>query len=172
MTVTIQNPLKYSTVEEFLSSLLIVARNIVVLLALIFIILGALMYITSGGNDKRISAAKACITAALIGFAIVLAAPAFLKEIANILGWGALPSEVSGSLSLSVILAKVLGFLLSLIGVIAIIMMLIGSIMYLTSAGDEKRANTGKSIVKYAVIGIVVAFSAVVIIKQIAAFFV
>jgi uncharacterized protein YqgC (DUF456 family) len=146
-------------------------RNIVVILALVFLVIGALLYITSGGNDKRIGVAKAAITAALIGLAIVMVAPSFLKELAGVLGWDDLPSQASDALTLTEIATNVLNFLLAIIGVLAIIMFLVGAIMYLTSAGDEKRAGTGKSIVQSAIIGIIVAFSALVLVKQIAAFF-
>jgi hypothetical protein len=63
--VQIKNPLQYDTVEGILGQVMSTLRNIVVILALVFLVIGGLMYITSAGNDKRISAAKACITAAL-----------------------------------------------------------------------------------------------------------
>ncbi len=165
------NPTEYSTVEQFLDGVMGFARNIVVLLALVFLIIGALLYITSGGNDKRIGAAKAAITAALIGLAIIMIAPSFLKELASVLGWSDLPSQASSAPTVTEIASRVLDFLLSIVGVLSIIMLLIGAIMYLASAGDEKRAETGKNIVKYAIIGIIVAFSALIIVKQLAAFF-
>lgn len=169
--INFKSPTEYTTVETFLDGVLGFARNIVVILALVFLVIGAILYITSGGNDKRIGAAKSAITAALIGLAIVMVAPAFLKELAGVLGWSDLPSQASDALSLTQIATNVLNFLLSVIGIIAIIMFLIGGMMYLTSAGDEKRAETGKGIVKAAIIGIIVAFSALVIVKQIATFF-
>ena len=169
--ITFDPPTQYTTVETFLDSVLGFMRNIVVLLALVFLVIGALLYITSAGNDKRVGAAKAAITAALIGLAIVMVAPSFLKELAGVLGWNNLPSQASSALTLTEIATYVLNFLLAIIGVLAIIMLLIGAIMYFLSAGDEKRANTGKDIVKYAIIGIIVAFSALVIVRQIADFF-
>jgi hypothetical protein len=147
-------------------------RNIVVILALVFLVIGGLLYITSAGNDKRISAAKACITAALVGLAIVMIAPSFLKEIGGVLGWTDLPSQASGALSLTEIATNVLNFLLGIIGILAIIMFLVGAVMYLTSAGDDKKAGTAKDIVKYAIIGMIVTFSALVIVRQIADFFI
>lgn len=173
VTISFESPTKYTTVESFLDSVLSFARNIVVILALIFLVIGGLLYITSAGNDKRINAAKAAITAALIGLAIVMVAPSFLKELAGVLGWGdQLSGEAANALSLTQIATNVLNFLLSIIGILAIIMFLIGGIMYLTSAGDEKRADTGKKIVTSSIIGIIVAFSALVIVRQIADFFV
>ena len=105
-------------------------------------------------------------------FAIGLAAPSFLKEIGSVLGWGAVNSSaVAGAVTLSQIATNVLNFLLSIVGILAIIMLVVGGIMYLTAAGDEDRIDSGKKIVKYSIIGIVVALAALVIVSQIAAFF-
>jgi hypothetical protein len=164
--------LKFNTVEGVLGSLLFTLRSIIVLLAIIFIIIGALLYITSAGDSKRTTAGKVAITAALIGLILVIAAPSFLKEISSILGWNNVPGNVSASLSLSAILTNVLNFLLGIVGIIAMIMLVIGSLMYLSAAGDEERIDTGKSIVKYSIIGIIIAFSALILVKQIATFFV
>ncbi|MCW1888539.1 MAG: pilin [Candidatus Moranbacteria bacterium] len=172
VTVEIDNPLEYDTVEALLDQVMGTLRNIVVILALVFLVIGGLLYITSAGNDKRISAAKAAVTAALVGLAIVMIAPSFLKEIGGVLGWTDLPSQASGALSLTEIATNVLNFLLGIIGILAIIMFLVGAVMYLTSAGDDKKAGTAKDIVKYAIIGMIVTFSALVIVRQIADFFV
>ncbi len=171
ITISFPPPTQYTTVDEFLTSVLGFARNIVVILALVFLVIGGLLYITSAGNDKRIGAAKAAITAALIGLAIVMVAPSFLKELGTVLGWDNSASLPSNTLTLTEIATNVLNFLLAIVGILAIIMFLVGAVMYFLSAGDEKRANTGKDIVKYAIIGIIVTFSALVIVRQIADFF-
>lgn len=62
---------------------------------------------------------------------------------------------------------NILNLLLSIFGIIAIISLVVGGGMYLTAYGDEKRIETGKKIIVYAIIGIVVALSAVVIINEI-----
>lgn len=167
------NPLQFDTVEEVLNSILGTLQGIIVILSLVFIVIGAVLYITSAGNDKQMETAKGAITASMIGLALGLAAPSFLKEIGTVLGWGAVDSSsVAGAQTLSQIATNVLNFLLSVVGVLAIIMLVVGGIMYLTAAGDEDRIDTGKSIVKYSIIGIAVALAALVIVSQIAAFFV
>jgi hypothetical protein len=169
-TISFENPLQFNTVEEVLSSLLKTLQGIIVTLSLVFIVIGAILYVTSGGGDQ-IKTAKAAITASLIGLALGLAAPSFLKEIAVILDWKDVPGNVGDALTLTEIALNVLSFLLSLVGILAIIMLLVGASMYITSAGSEDRMESGKDIVWYSVIGIVIAFSAMVIVRQIAAFF-
>lgn len=174
-TVSFANPLRFNTVNELLTSLLTFLQTFIVMLALIFIIIGALLYVTSAGNDGRMETAKKCILGAVIGLALGIAAPAFLREISSILGWTAgpasLPAGVGTSLSLLQIATNVLNFLLTVIGILAIIMLVIGGMMYLLAAGDEDRIDKGKKIVKYSIIGIIIALGSMVLVRQLAAFF-
>ena len=87
--------------------------------------------------------------------------------------WGDIGSgPVQDAKTLSDIAINVLNFLLSTVGVVAIIMMVIGGMMYLTAAGDEHRIDVGKSIVKYSIIGVAITLGALVLVNQIASFFV
>ena len=170
--VDVKNPLDFNTVQEVLGSLLGWLQGLIVILSLIFIVIGAFFYITSAGNANRLALGKGAITAAMVGLALGLAAPSFLKQIGDILGWGATDSAAAaGAKSLVEIVRGVLDFLLSVIGVIGIIMMIIGGLMYLTAAGDESRAETGKKIVTYSIIGIAIALAALVIVSWVAGFF-
>lgn len=173
--ITFTNLLQYNTVDQVLGSILTWLQGILATLALIFIVIGGFLYITSGGDTGRVETAKKCIGAAVIGFAIAIAAPSFLREISTILGWGpassALPPGVGTSLTIVQILTNTLNFLLSIIGVIAIIMLVVGGVMYLTSAGDEDQIDRAKGIVKYSIIGIFIALVSLVIVTQAARFF-
>ena len=62
-------------------------------------------------------------------------------------------------------------FLLSIIGVLAIIALVISGLLYLTAQGDPKQAEVAKKILFYAIIGAVVAFGVSVIISQLGSFF-
>ncbi|HMN19321.1 MAG TPA: pilin [Candidatus Moranbacteria bacterium] len=161
------NPIKVSSVEGLLGNFLGVLQRIIVVISIIFIVIGALMYMTSMGDTAQIGKGKNAITAAIVGLAIALAAPSFLKEVLLIIGQD--PGQVGGSLSLSQIALRVLNFLLSISGVIAMIMMVVGAIMYLTAAGDTKDIDKGKAIFKWSVIGVIVALSALIIVRQVAA---
>jgi len=171
-TIPFDNPLKFDTVEGVLGSLLGALRGIIVVLALIAIVIGAILYITSAGNDSRMTLAKGAITAAMIGLAIGIAAPSFLLQIGDILGWGPVTSSLPPETrTLTAIALSVLQFLLSIVGTLAIIMLVVGGIMYMTAAGNEDRIDTGKKIVLYSIIGIAVALAALVIVTQIAVLF-
>lgn len=172
-SVSFSNPLSFTTVQDATGAFLSALQGIIVTLALVFLVLGGVFYVISGGDEGRIKTAKAAITAAMIGLAIGIAAPSFLKEIGNILGWGGAgqPAAVANASSLGTILQNVLSFLLSMVGILAIIMLVIGGLMYFAAAGDDRRVETAKKIVKFSIIGIAVALASLVIVTQITNFF-
>lgn len=55
-------------------------------------------------------------------------------------------------------------WLLGIFGLLAIIAFVISGIQYLTAAGDEKRAETAKRNALYSIIGVLIAFSGLVIV--------
>ncbi|MEI8103514.1 MAG: pilin [Candidatus Moraniibacteriota bacterium] len=179
-TISFPNPLKFDTFQDLVMRILSYLQGIIVLLALVFIVIGGVLYITSGGSESRTRLAKDCILAAMIGLAIGIGAPTFLREIVTILctdGGSSVIScpidrtPIAGAISLWQILLNTLNFLLGITGVLAVIMFVIGGVMYLTSAGSDKRVDTAKDIIKYSLIGIIVVLAALVIVKQLASLF-
>ena len=169
--VEFKNPLKYDTVEAVVGSFLTALQGIIVTLAIVFIVIGGILYITSAGNEKQMELGKKALLASMIGLAIGIAAPSFLLEIYTILGGN--PSSVPApeGQRLSTIVLNVLNFLLSVVGTLALITLVVGGIMYIMASGNEDTADKAKNTIKYAIIGIAVALAALVIVRQIAAFF-
>ena len=58
------------------------------------------------------------------------------------------------------IVQTVINTLLSIIGVLAVVMLILGGIRYTTSQGDKTAIESAKNTILYAIIGIVVAFAA------------
>lgn len=65
------------------------------------------------------------------------------------------------------IIENTLGWLLAILGFIAILGFVISGIMYLTSAGDEGQAEKAKNAMKYSIIGVIVALMGWVIIQAV-----
>lgn len=168
---TYANPLKFKTVDAVVTSFLDAMQGTVVVLAIVFIVIGGILYIFSAGDQGRIGLAKAAFLAALIGLAIAIAAPSFLLEIYTILGAKDTPAVAKGATSIAQIASNTLTFLLGIAGTVALIALVAGGIMYLTAAGDEKRLGTGKSIFWSALVGVIIIMAALVIVQQIARFF-
>ncbi|EKD58847.1 MAG: hypothetical protein ACD_56C00039G0004 [uncultured bacterium] len=66
---------------------------------------------------------------------------------------------------------NILYFLLSVVGIIAIISLVVSAMMYVTSVGDEKRMRKVKKNVQYAFLGIVMALGGMVLVRLIGQFF-
>lgn len=65
------------------------------------------------------------------------------------------------------LIISILRYALQLVAIIAVIAVLIAGGLYLTSAGDEKKAATAKHALIYAIIGLVVIGSALIIVNVI-----
>jgi cytochrome bd-type quinol oxidase subunit 2 len=169
-TINFAPTLSSTTIEGAAGTVLSTIRAVIVVLAIVFLVIGAVLYVTSAGNEGRMTLAKGAVTASMIGLALGLAAPSFLKEIGAALGWTNTDAALTagGVLTLSEITRKVLDFFLSIVGILSVIMLVVGGSTYLTSAGDEGRAETAKSIVKWAIVGIAVTFASLTIVTQVA----
>ena len=163
---TFSNPIGYDNVNDLLGKVLTTVQGIVAALAVLMLVVGGVIYITSAGNSGQVELAKKAITAALIGLALTLAAPAFLKEIYEVTGAGS--SGVDTPKTLSQMITKAIQVVVGLVGSLSVLMIVVGGVMYMTSAGDTTRADSAKNIIKYAIIGLLVAIGALLIVTQVA----
>lgn len=68
---------------------------------------------------------------------------------------------------ISMIIFDLLRWLLFIMGFLAIIAFVISAIYYLTSAGDDKKIETAKTIMIYGIVGTIVGLSGVIILNAI-----
>lgn len=69
--------------------------------------------------------------------------------------------------SVGYLLETFMKWLLGLIAVIGVLAFVISGIQYLTAVGDEGQAETAKRNIKYAIIGVIVALSGLIVISAI-----
>ncbi len=163
-----ENPIAFPTVDAVLGHVLSTVQGIVAVLATLMIVVAGILYMTSAGDQGRVETAKKAVTAAVIGLALALAAPAFLNEIYKALGaTGAPGAPPTGGKTLSAIIVSTIQTLSGFVGGIAVLMLVIGGIMYITSAGDSTKADTAKNIIQYAIIGLIVALLSLIIVTQV-----
>lgn len=155
------NPLGTDSIEGVLGNIMSYLRGIAGTIAVIFIIIGGIMYMVSGGSKETTERAKKTLICAIAGLAIVLAAPLFYTEIKAVLS-GSNPGS-----ALQQILMNILKLLLAIVGFLAIISMVIGAIWMLTAVGDEERYGLGKKTAGYSILGLVIALSALIIANQV-----
>jgi len=155
------NPIGPTTIEGVLGNIMSYLRGIAGTIAVIFIIIGGIMYMVSGGSKETTERAKKTLICAIAGLAIVLAAPLFYQEIKAVLS-GSNPGS-----ALQQILMNILKLLLAIVGFLAIISMVVGAIWMLTAVGDEERYELGKKTAGYSILGLVIALSALIIANQV-----
>jgi len=164
--VKFENPLGASVTDpgSLLQKVLTNLQKTFVVLAIVMIVIGGIMYMLSFGNEKSMERAKNVILAAVIGFAIAVSANTFLVTLGEVLGIK--DDKLKGN-SLIDVAGNVLNFLLSVMGIIAIISLVIGGIMYMTSYGNEDQVGKAKKVIVASILGIAISIGSVIIIKQI-----
>jgi type IV secretory pathway VirB2 component (pilin) len=155
------NPIGPNSIEGVLGNIMTYLQGIAGTIAVIFIIIGGIMYMVSGGSKETTERAKKTLICAIAGLAIVLAAPYFGQEIKAIISGG------NPGSALKDILMRVLQLLLSIVGFLAIISMVIGGIWMLTAVGDEDRYELGKKTAGYSILGLTIALAALIIANQV-----
>ena len=71
--------------------------------------------------------------------------------------WGMIPKPSNVPDDFEQSIKNATDWILGFVGMIAVLMLIWGGINYLTSAGDEDKAKTGKKTISYALIGLVLA---------------
>jgi len=102
---------------------------------------------------KKLSIIIAALFTSLIAFQTVLAK----WGLENLEDTG-LPLDTPGAF-----IARIVSYALGFIGIILIVMIIYGGFLYMTGGGNEKQTETAKSVLTYAIIGVVVIFAAYII---------
>lgn len=74
---------------------------------------------------------------------------------------------ISNAPNLSNVLLNVLDFVLSIVGIVAILSLALSGVLYLMSGGDSSQAKTAKQYAVASVIGLLIALGALIIVRQI-----
>lgn len=130
-------------------------------IALVFVVIGGLKYVTSAGDQGVAEEGKKAVQYAVTGLLIIGAAAIIVNFTLSAVGL----QQIPGGANLPGALWTIVNAFLALVGVIALIFVVIGGTKYITSAGDETGAEEGKKTVLNAVIGLVVIGLATVIVN-------
>ena len=161
------NPIGHNSLTSFAGGILASVQGIAGWLTVIFIVIGGVMYLTAGGNDKQITTAKNTIIAALIGFTFAVGGPSLLKEIQDILTGSNGSATISGANSIYDILENVLDFILTLVAILALMALIYSGFNYLGANGDRNRIDRAKKIAIYSIVAIAVSGGSIIIIRTI-----
>ncbi len=174
-SISIDDPIgTQGSMSAFFDNVLSRLLNIIGYIAVLFIVIGGIMYVLSGmggGNENLKKMAQNTLTFAIIGLALAAAGPTFLREIKTVvLGspTAVMPTDLNEAPTLTAIVTRALTFLLSIIGILAIISLVIGGIMYVFAAGSVDIAKRATKTIIYSLLGIIIAGGALIIVQKIA----
>lgn len=77
------------------------------------------------------------------------------------------PTSLPGTADFGALLTSVINWFLTLVGLIAVIMLIIGGFRYLTSGGNQEAVEKAKNTILYAIIGIVIVILSYAIVATI-----
>lgn len=75
------------------------------------------------------------------------------------------------NMEIGALMLNIANWLLGFVAALAIVMIIIAGIMYITSAGDEERSKTAQKILTWAIVGLVIAILALIIVKTVSYIF-
>ncbi len=130
----------------------------------IVILVSAIQIITSAGAPDRIKSAKERITQAAISIALLISFRVILGFFAPVVNGTINTGSLDGVGQLLTYAAQLLSYL---VGSLAVIMIIVGGIQYITSGGSSDRISGAKKTIFYAIAGVILALSINVIIVTI-----
>ena len=130
------------------------------------IVWGAIMYVTSLGDESKNAAAKRVILYAIVGLLIAGLLGAILSATCYLFGGdkGACADQTGPAVIISTTV-NIVSLLLSIISVLAFGAIVYGAYLYVTSQGDEQRVATAKRVILYAGLGLFIAVISAIIVN-------
>ena len=166
------------------------ASNVAVDLAVVaalgaigFIIYGGYLYMFSGGESGKVAAGKKTITNAIIDLAIAMLAKVIFTIIKGVLlnnaNSGMITPTINGlngnidfklvnATDPGLITTDLISWAVGIAGVICVIFLVYGGVLYMTSSGDSGKVKKAKDSIMYALIGLAIVGLAQVILAFVA----
>lgn len=151
---TLQQALPFIA-TNVLSAITVIASYLVIG----YVIYGGYLYMFSGGDTSKVATGKKALNQAFIGLAITLSASIILNSIRIALVGADAPLDPldanSPSLASDMIM-RAINWVIGVAGVVSLVFVVGGGILYVTSSGDSGQLQKAKNTIKYALIGLVI----------------
>ncbi len=166
VTITDETSLKsgiWTIVANVLTDITILAAYLVIG----YVIYGGYLYIFSGGDSGKVATGKKTLARAFIGLAIVMSANIIMGaiRIALVGGSGNIGdcTATNACVDTNQMVINLIQWIIGIAGAVAAIFVVYGGIAYITSSGDSGKLQKAKSMILYALIGLVIVALAEVI---------
>src|SRR4030042_936165 len=180
-------PIRNFTGWEYVNRLfpILVALGFIIciIVSIIFIIIGGIRWITSGGNKEPIVSARNTVTNGVIGLSLLLSLYLIIQFInlifgVNIGGFGTPiitrielkpPGQFSNleSWSPDSLITQVIFIVIMIAALVFFFMLISGGIRFITSRGDKAVLEPSRHQIRNAIIGLVVVLSSFLLIEEI-----
>lgn len=108
---------------------------------------------------------KKKLSISLAATSLLVATPIFADTTGTVPGLT--PVVPSGNLDIVTVIVNVINWVLGFSAAVAVLFLILGGLQYITAAGNEKRVETAKNTILYAVIGLIVIMLSFVIVALI-----
>jgi cytochrome bd-type quinol oxidase subunit 2 len=132
---------------------------VVGILAVTMIAVSGIMYMVSAGNEARQKKAKNALAGTIIGLVIATLAGTIVGFVLS-----QIDGNVDGETAVKTTITNFISIVMWLAGALSVVMLIIGGIMYATSAGDDARQKAAKKCIVGAIIGLALAVLAGIIV--------
>ena len=145
-------------------------------IAMFFVIYGGFLYLTSNGNPEGAARGLKTIINASIGIAIGMSAIALKNLIWRIVTGSSVVADptagtLTGSGDAAGMIAAILGTVYFIAGAIAVIVIIINGLTFITASGDSGKVVKAKKGILYGIIGIGIVLAASVVTNFVASRF-
>jgi len=157
LAVSIDNPL--TGVDDFpalFTKLATGATGLVAALSSLMVIIGGMFFLLSAGNAGMVTRAKSILFFAFIGIIVALTSGAIISAVKGT------TSSASGIEAVLTNIASTLGGLMAGLGTV---MVIISGFFFLTSAGSPEKMKLARTVLIYAIMGIVIGLLASTIVS-------
>lgn len=136
--------------------------GILAVVAVVVIVIGGIRFMTSAGDANKAKQAKSTILYACIGLVVAALAGIIVNFVAKTLILKTL-QENSGS-DLPSIIIGIINNALGILAAVAVVIIVISGVRFMTSAGDASKVKSAKDAILYACIGLaVIALAAIIV---------
>jgi len=138
--------------------------SLIVIFAVMFLVIAALRMTLGGANTETTANTKRRITYTILGIALLISA----RPILNIFTTGEGQFSTPRATPIVEFMLKWADYILGFLGILAVVSIVYGGIRLVLHFGDDEAVSQAKKVIQYAVIGLIIAFSAWTIINYFA----
>ena len=151
-----------SNFGELISLIWNYGSQIIIALSVFFIILGALFYITSAGNEGKINQGKQMVFGSLIAVVIVIFSGVLMRTLHKT------AEGTTGNLTdVPTVINNATNILVGFVAAFSVLMFIYAGINYMLARGDADKINKAHRALRYAVLGLIIGVLAYGIVNSV-----